>query len=334
MRPFDSLEDFIERVKVNKIQMTNLIKCGAFDEMMGIPREDIMAHYIDLVSDKKQRVTLQNMQMLINYGLVPEEMNFSKKVFLFNKFLKQQKKVEYYKLNDSAINFIADNFSIDILSNGTELSAAKWELMYQRAMDPMRMYIKAHKDELLKALNNALYKEMFDKYALGSVSHWEMEAVSFYSHPHELAESQYLYDDFFQLSEEPEVDYSFIGKDGNEVRIYALKRIIGTVIDKSKMKNTVTLLTPSGVVNVKIYKNQYAGYDKQLSEKGADGKKHVKEKSWFSRGTLLMVQGIRRGQDFIPKKRKDSFYPIISKITAIHDDGTLEFQTERAEIVE
>ena len=274
------------------------------------------------------------MQMLINYGLVPEEMNFSKKVFLFNKFLKQQKKVEYYKLNDSAINFIADNFSIDILSNGTELSAAKWELMYQRAMDPMRMYIKAHKDELLKALNNALYKEMFDKYALGSVSHWEMEAVSFYSHPHELAEFQYLYDDFFQLSEEPEVDYSFIGKDGNEVRIYALKRIIGTVIDKSKMKNTVTLLTPSGVVNVKIYKNQYAGYDKQLSEKGADGKKHVKEKSWFSRGTLLMVQGIRRGQDFIPKKRKDSFYPIISKITAIHDDGTLEFQTERAVIEE
>jgi len=334
MRPFDSLEDFLERVKVNKIQMTNLIKCGAFDEMMGIPREDIMAHYIDLVADKKQRLTLQNMQMLINYNLIPEEMNFSKKVFLFNKFLKQQKKVEYYQLNDKAIDFIADNFSVDILRNGTELSATKWELFYQRAMNPMRMYIKAHKDEMLKALNDALYKEVFDKYALGSVSHWEMEAVSFYSHPHELAESQYLYDDFFKLSEEPEVDYSFIGKDGNEVRIYALKRIIGTVIDKSKMKNTVTLLTPSGVVNVKIYKNQYAGYDKQLSEKGADGKKHVKEKSWFSRGTLLMVQGIRRGQDFIPKKRKDSFYPIISKITGIHEDGTLEFQTERAVIEE
>ena len=334
MRPFDSLEDFIERVKVNKIQMTNLIKCGAFDEMMQMPREKIMEKYINLVADKKQRLTLQNMQMLINYNLIPEEMNFGKKVFLFNKFLKQQKKVEYYQLNDSAINFIADNFSVDILKNGTELSAARWELMYQRAMDPMRNYIKAHKDEMLKQLNDCLYKEMFDKYALGSVSHWEMEAVSFYSHPHELADSQYLYDDFFKLSEEPEVDYSFIGKDGNEVRVYSLKRIIGTVIDKSKMKNTVTLLTPTGVVNVKIYKNQYAGYDKQLSERGMDGKKHVKEKSWFSRGTLLMVQGIRRGQDFIPKKRKDSFYPIISKITGIHDDGTLEFQTERVAIEE
>ena len=329
MRPFDSLEDFLERVKVNKIQMTNLIKCGAFDEMMQMPREKIMEKYIEMVADKKQRLTLQNMQMLINYNLIPEEMSFSKKVFLFNKFLKQQKKVEYYQLNDVAINFIADNFSVDILRNGTELSAAKWDLIYQKAMDPMRMYIKAHKDEMLQALNDALYKEIYNKYALGSISHWEMESVSFYSHEHELEESQYLYDDFFKMSEEPEVDYSFIGKDGNEVRVYSLKKIIGTVIDKSKMKNTVTLLTPTGVVNVKVYKSQYAGFDKQLSERGADGKKHIVERSWFARGSLLMIQGIRRGSDFIPKKRKDSFYPVISKIIAIHEDGTLEFKTER-----
>ena len=247
MRPFDSLEDFLERVKVNKIQVSNLIKCGAFDEMMGIPREEIMAKYIGLIADKKQRITLQNMQMLINYGLIPDELDICRRVFLFNKFLKQQKKVEYYQLNDSAINFIADNFSVDILKNGVELSAAKWDLIYQRAMDPMRNYIKAHKDEMLKALNDTLYNEMFNKYAYGSVSHWEMESVSFYSHEHELEQSQYLYDDFSRLPEEPEIDYSFVGKDGNEVRIYRLHRIIGTVIDKNKIKNTVTLLTPTGL---------------------------------------------------------------------------------------
>jgi DNA polymerase-3 subunit alpha len=163
-----------------------------------------------------------------------------------------------------------------------------------------------------------------------------MESVSFYSHDHELMDSQFLYgyDDYFSMPEEPEVEYTFIGKDGNEVRVYKLRRIIGTVIDKNKMKNTVTLLTPTGVVNVKVYKSQYAGFDKQLSEYGADGKKHVKEKSWFSRGTLLMIQGIKRGSDFIPKKRKDSFYPIISKIVGINEDGTLELQTERVEITE
>lgn len=332
MRPFDSLEDFLERVKVNKIQMTNLIKCGAFDEMMQMPREKIMEKYIDMVADKKQRVTLQNMQMLINYNLIPEEMNFAKKVFLFNKFLKQQKKVEYYILNNAAIDFIANNFSADWLSNGTMISATVWDNLYQRAMDPMRNYIKAHKEELLNKLNGCLYKEVFNKYATGSISHWEMEAVSFYSHPHELADSQYLYDDFFKLSEEPEVDYSFIGKDGNEVRVYKLHRIIGTVIDKSKMKNTVTLLTPTGVVNVKVYKNQYAGYDKQLSQRGADGKKHIVESSWFKRGTLLMIQGIKNGENFIPKKRKDSMFPVISKILNIREEGYLDFQFERPEV--
>lgn len=333
-RPFKSMDDFLERVKLNKIQMSNLIKCGAFDELTGLPREDIMAMYIEMISDKKQRLTLQNMQMLINYDLIPEDLAFCKKLFLFNKFLKQQKKVEYYELNESAVNFIANNFSADWLSNGTKISAVLWDNLYQRGMDPMRMYLKEHKEEVLNKLNKALYDEMFNKYAGGSVSHWEMESVSFYSHEHELADAQYLYDDFFKLPEEPEVDYSFTGKDGNEVRIYKLRKIIGTVIDKSKMKNTVTLLTPTGVVNVKIYKNQYAMFDKQLSQKGSDGKKHVIEKSWFSRGSLLMVQGIRRGQDFIPKKRKDSFYPVISKITDIHNDGTLEFQTERMEVIE
>lgn len=333
-RPFKSMEDFLKRVKVNKIQMSNLIKCGAFDTLEGLPREQIMAKYIAAIADHKQRLTLQNMQMLIDHNLIPDEMSFCRKVFLFNKFLKKQKAKEYYELNDPAINFIANNFGADWLCNGTMISVAVWDNLYQKSMDPMRAYLKAHKDEMLKALNDALYQEMYDKYAAGGISHWEMESVSFYSHAHELANSQYLYDDFFALPEEPEVDYTFTGKDGNEIRVYKLRRIIGTVIDKSKMKNTVTLLTPTGVVNVKVYKNQYAMYDKQLSERGADGKKHVKEKSWFSRGTLLMIQGIKRGQDFIPKKRKDSFYPIISKIVSINDDGTLQFQTERAVIEE
>jgi len=331
-RPFTSVQDFLSRVKVNKIQMANLIKCGAFDSLTGLPREEIMSKYIGLIADKKQRITLQNMQMLINYNLVPEEMKFCKKVFLFNKFLKQQKKEDYYDLNEAAINFIANNFSADVLSNGTQISVDKWDNLYQKAMDPMRAYIKKHKDDMLKLLNDTLYQDMFNKYASGNISHWEMESVSFYSHEHELAQSQYLYDDFFKLPEEPEIDYTFTGKDGNEIKVYRLRRIIGTVIDKDKMKNTVTLLTPSGVVNVKVYKNQYANFDKRLSERGADGKKHVKEKSWFSRGTLLMIQGIRRGQDFIPKKRKDSFYPVISKIIAINEDNTLEFQTERLEV--
>ena len=141
--------------------------------------------------------------------------------------------------------------------------------------------------------------------------------------------SQTNYDDFFKMSEEPEIDYTFLNSSGQEVKVFKLKRIVGTVIDKNKLKNTVTLLTPTGVVNVKIYKNQYALFDKQLSQPKPDGGKKIIERSWFSRGTMLMVQGIRRGQDFIPKKRKDSVFPVITKILGIDKDGHLSFQYER-----
>ena len=333
-RPFTSMEDFLERVKINKVQMSNLIKCGAFDKLMNESREQIMANYISLIADKKQRLTLQNMQMLINKDLIPEDMTFFGKLFLFNKFLKGCKKDDDYELNEAAVNFIGNNFSANLINNGTTIPQTRWDAVYKRAMEPMRQYLKEHTEEMLKKLNDSLYQEMYDKYGRGSISHWEMESVSFYSHPHELACAAHKYDDFFSLPEEPEVDYTFTGKDGNEVRVFKLHRIIGTVIDKNKLKNTVTLLTPTGVVNVKVYKNQYAIFDKQLSQKGADGVKHVIEKSWFSRGSLLMVQGIRRGADFIPKKRKDSFYPVISKIINIEEDGTLEFQTKRLEVEE
>ena len=331
-RPFNSMNDFLERVKVNKIQMSNLIKCGAFDSLMNEPREKIMADYIGMIADRKERLTLQNMQMLINKGLIPEDMKFYQKLFLFNKFLKTCKNGDNYELNESAVNFIGNNFSADLIDNGIEIPQTRWDNVYKKAMEPMRVYLKEHKDEVLKKLNDSLYQEMFDKYAAGNISHWEMESVSFYSHEHELAAAAHNYDDFFTLPEEPEIEYTFTGKDGNEVRVFKLHRIIGTVIDKNKLKNTVTLLTPTGVVNVKVYKNQYALYDKQLSQKGDDGVKHVYDRSWFARGTLLMIQGIRRDNDFIPKKRKDSFYPVISKITQVNLDGTLELQTQRPDL--
>ena len=121
MRPFSSLEDFLEKVKVNKVQMTNLIKCGAFDELMKIPREKIMEKYIDMVADSKQRLTLQNMQMLINKNLIPEDMKFYQKLFLFNKFLKTCKNGDNYDLNEAAVNFIGNNFSADLINNGTQI---------------------------------------------------------------------------------------------------------------------------------------------------------------------------------------------------------------------
>ena len=333
-RPYNSLEDFLNKNHTNKLQTLNLIKSGAFDEIEKIPREKIMEKYLLMICDKKERLTLQNMAMLINKELIPEEMSFYAKLFLFNKFLKTCKDGIYYILNDSAINFIDKYFEIDDIDNGNKILQKTWDNIYKKSMEPMRVYLKDHKDEMLKQLNDILYKETAEKYAKGNISSWEMESINFYYHDHELIKCQQNFDDFNMLPEEPEIEYTFTTKTGQDINIYKIHTIIGTVIDKDKVRNTVTLLTPTGVVLVRIYKNQYAIYDKQISERDSDGVKHVKEKSWFSRGTLLRIQGIKRNTDFIPKKNKNSYYPIISKILEIKDDGELILQHERAEVVE
>ena len=334
MRPYESLNDFLMKVKANKLQMINLIKSGAFDSIENIPREKIMANYLNSIADKKQRLTLQNMAMLIEKDLIPEDMLFYKKLFLFNKHLKNYKNSIYYNVGAAEINFIDTYFSVDIIDDGVRILQQTWDNLYKKSMEPMRNYLKAHKEEMLERLNTALYNEVADKYAQGNISKWEMDSISFYYHEHELAVAQPSFDDFFSMSEEPQIEYSFMGNNGQEVKMYKLYKIIGTVIDKDKIRNTVTLLTPTGVVNVKIYKNQYAIYDKQISAPKPGGGKTVIEKSWFLRGTKLMVQGIRRGQDFIPKKTKRSIYPIISKINNVDQYGNLDLQYERVEVEE
>ena len=327
-RPYSSFEDFLKKNKTNKLQTLNLIKSGAFDKLEG-SREDLMRKYIESISDKKQRITLQNMQALISYDLIPEDKFFYVELFSLNKFLKKRKKGNYYELTEKAINFISEHFDFDVIDCGDLISQKTWDALYKKAMEPMREYLKENSVEVLNSLNNALIQEQWDKYALGNISKWEMDSVSFYSHIHELEYSTRTFSNFFELPEEPIVDYTFTTKNGQEVKMFKLSCIAGTVIDKNKLKNTVTLLTPDGVVTVKVYKNQYSQFDKQLSERGEDGKKHVVEASWFKKGTLLMVQGIRKGNDFIPKKSKNSLYPIISKILEIREDGSLEFQFER-----
>lgn len=331
-RPYNSFEDFMIKNHTNKLQTINLIKSGAFDDIEQLPREKIMHNYLVSIADQKQRLTLQNMQMLINKNLIPPEMNFYAKLFLFNKYLKTCKSGIYYTVNEAAINFISEHFDTDLIEDGTSVLQKTWDNIYKKAMEPMRQYLKDNKDEMLNALNTALFNEVQEKYGQGNISKWEMDSISFYYHDHELAAVANEFDDFFSLSEEPEVEYSFMSDKGQEVKIFKLHKIVGTVIDKNKLKNSISLLTPTGVVQVKIYKNQYALFDKQISTKDADGKKHIVEKSWFSKGTMLMVQGIRRGDNFIPKKKKSSVYPVISKITGIAANGNLTFQYDRTEV--
>ena len=200
-------------------------------------------------------------------------------------------------------------------------------------MDKVRAFIKSHYDELLTAMNNRLIKDLWDKYCSGSISKWEMDSVSYYSHDHELKNvDEYMYGfvDFFDLPENPDID-KIITIKGKQVPLFKLSRIIGTVLDKDKMKKTVTLLTKTGVVTVKIYGAVYTHYDRQISEKNpVTGKKKVIEKSMFSRGNKIIVTGIRRGDEFLAKKYAKTPYHLVELIEEIKEDGTLITRTRES----
>lgn len=337
-RPYTSIEDFMTKVKVNKTQMISLIKAGVFDNLYNGNREEIMNHYLTLIADQKKRITLQNMQMLIAKNMIPEELDFEKRLFNFNKYLKKNKDGDYYFLDTIAMRFYNENYEDKYLENlmiiGEEQTAkikqTTWDKFYKAEMEPVRKWMKANQEKILNNLNQNLFDETKEKYASGNISKWEMDSLSFYYHPHELANlKNTVYDivDYFNLSNEPEVDKTFPAKDGGIITMYKIHRIAGTVIDKDKNKSEVKLLTTSGVVTVKVWKNQFAKWDKQISEKGADGKKHVIEKSFFTRGTKLIITGIRRDDTFIPKKYKNTEYPVFERIDKLDDKGQFIIQS-------
>jgi DNA polymerase-3 subunit alpha len=336
-RPYNSINDFLSKVKVNKAQMINLIKSGAFDGFGD--RVELMHQYVNMISDTKKRVTLQNMKMLIDFKLLPNEFDFVCKVFNFNKYLKKQKlDNNYYGLDNIAFNFYSENFDIDMLlpaetESGFKVSQTKWDNIYQKHMDKVRPYIKKNQEQLLNAINNRLTSDVWNKYCLGNLSKWEMDAVSFYSHDHELAAadlSLYGLVDFFELSETPDIE-RIIPIKGKQVPIFKLYRIAGTVLDRDKAKKTVSLLTTTGVVTVKIFGGVFEQYDKQISVKGADGKKHIIEKSIFTRGNKIIITGIRQEDAFVAKTYSRTPYHKVEQIIGL-EGSHLIIKSERTEV--
>ena len=67
--------------------MVNLIKSGAFD---ALETELKSCEYIAVLAILK-RITLQNMKMLIDFGLIPDDYDLERRVYNFNKYIKKLK---------------------------------------------------------------------------------------------------------------------------------------------------------------------------------------------------------------------------------------------------
>ena len=340
-RPYASPKDFLYKVKPGKQAMISLIKGGAFDNMM--ERKEVMVWYVWETCDKKKRITLQNMGGLIKYGMLPEDTEervMARRVYEFNRYLKSCCKTSasatHYLVNDDrSMNFLAELESEYLLeidkNNNKYLNMKNWDKVYQYWMDIFRNWIAEDKDRILQTLNEKIFLDDWIKYASGNYSSWEMEVLCFYYHRHELADVnqlKYGFADFTKLPFDPEVEYTF-KRGGRDIPIYKLTKLCGTCIAKNKTKSTVTLLTTTGVVELKFRKEYFTLFDKQISERGNDGVKHIVEKSWFNRGSMIVVMGMRSEDNFIVKKYASSVGHQLYKIDEIMPDGNLILKSER-----
>ena len=345
-RPYSSFKDFMTRCPLNRTAMLALIKGGAFDRLefevewakeFGVhPRFLVMTYYLSRVSDPKSKLTLQNFNGLLQRGLVPNDLDLQKRVFQFNKYLKTKKCGQYYTFTDNGISesFYSKHFDLeklDVINGITCIKCDVWDKIYQKEMDAARDWLKENQEQVLKEMNSMLFQEVWNKYALGSLSSWEMEALCFYYHEHELAKvntEKYGIVNFNDLPEQPEVDY-FFKRNGKDIPIYKTHKIIGTVISKNDNRSSISLLTTQGVVNVKFTKEYYAMFGRQISEKQEDGTKKVMEKGWFGRGTKVMCTGFRRDDMFVTKTYKHTTTHQLYKITEVRDNGDIEIIHDR-----
>lgn len=321
-RPYISIEDFESKVSSsNKTMIIALIKSGAFDQFG--ERKELMEQYLRKVSEPKKRLTLQNFKGLIELNLLPQELELQRRVFVFNKALKARKKVgEYFIINYNFYDFYEQFFDLDLLEpvEGTTAILQKtWQKLYTKAMEPAKKYIQEHQEELLKAYNDILFQQQWDKYAKGTYSTWEMDSLGYYYHDHELARvnlAAHGVVPYSSLTTEPKIEYTF-NKNGKEFPVYELTRIAGTVIGKNNTKATVDILTvDSGVVTIKFNLEYFAKYNRRISDI-IDGESKVVEAGWFTKGTILLITGWRNGDMFRSRTRKKTKYPQLCKVTKI-----------------
>lgn len=333
-RPYRSLKEFLNKCSdLKKPQVITLIKSGAFDNFdygeVKDSRRAAMIYYISQIYDKKSRLTLQNVNGLIEHNLILKEFSKEKNIFILNKQLKKSfKNNNYYNTGDTGIlEKLCKEDDLEVINGVVCIQKNKWEAFYKSSMEKIKDWLKKNQDQVLNEYNWLLFKEMWDKYAEGSISKWEMDSVCFYYHEHELAHmnnGKYGVVDFDSLSRTSDIERVW-----KNVPIYNLHRIAGTVIAKNDARHSVSLLTTSGVVNVKFSKDYYARLNRQISELGEDGKKHIQEKGWLTRGTKLLVTGYRTEDTFRSKVYRSKGGHQVYLIENVYPNGNVDLRHNR-----
>lgn len=361
-RPYTSIEDFYIRNNPKMGQMLSLIKAGCFDSLEKSDRINTMRKFLLHIANEKisfkTKLTMVDFNKMADLEKIPNELKKAKQMYFFKTWLLMQPNGTS---NENVIIKVEDEQGHKFFKNKcvpeynprskktTHIETEDGIVVYKKPFGTMYdKYMKNLTEEWLKKEETQTYynhilkeqhiQELWEKYCKGSVSKWEMESLNYYYHKHELEHvdiEKYKIDSFYNLPEEPYVIQYKPNKQGKVYPEYRLNRIVGTVLDKNKNKHTVSLLTTDGVVTIKFYDGLFNFYNKTIKKKMiVKGKeKNVTiEKPWFTRGNKLVINGIRRGDSFFPKKAYNSDYlsrHTVALIYSIDDFGNMELQLER-----
>ena len=346
-RPFSSLQDFLNRTSsriVTKDKVINLIKCGAFDHIENKPREEILKDFIWTTCEPKKRLTMQNANMLIDLELLPQEFDYESNVYKLTKELRRHRdsgkiwykidaldipydKIELWKniFKDSHIE--GNSLMLDGI-DGVYIDSRKWDYFYETNMQKIKSFIQKNHDSLLTALNNKLFDNEWNKYCAGDELQWELDSMNFYFSGHPLNNVIYqvgISIDRIEDILEGEIEDFFVIK-GKQIPKMKLYTLLGTVVDRDKVKGLVTLQTTDGVINLKCYKELYAIYAQQISHTDENEEKVIDEESFFEKGVHLLVTGIKRGSTFVPKVYKNSGRRSIMRVILDNNNNFVELQ--------
>lgn len=351
-----------QRSIVSNGQTIMLIKAGCFDKIENRPREEILSGYLHTTNPDRKNINGKAIEKVIQCGIVPETYKQEVRYYRFRSYLlnnpykkdETSKTVKWHTLTNSSNNtteyaneFFNQNF-ISELTEGKDYNydekgniwiamgtsrKGSFEALYQDKMRDFSNWLNT--EDCLGRYNEITFQEVASKNMSGNISTWEMESMNYYYHAHELAhidKEAYDVSDFNELPEEPVVVGYTKYKDRSYPK-FALTRIVGTVLDRDSIKHIVTVLTPTGVVQVKFYAGQFSYYDKTISiidQNNGKSKKTVIEDSWFKRGNLLFFTGFRRGGQFKPKRYKNTIYQhSVAKIIEIDSEGHVITQSDR-----
>lgn len=340
LRPFSSLEDFIERCYEGKIvqksKMYSLIKAGAFDKLEP-NRVTAMAKFVTHIVGDKEKLTTANIAKLIEYGAIPPEMaqhitlhHFKALVFSKSNCVRMINKTQgVYRIPANAVEYFVKSLgsifyeSIEYDDNGSLcLHSKEFDKEYKKCQLPLTEWLKSQ--EAVERFNYCAKNAVWMKYCSGTLSKWEMDALSFYTQEHELVpmklERFYSLSNFKDLSLVPETYNVTNSKTGKTYKRNKLSLIAGTVVEKNKAKSMITLNTPHGVTEVKMSKDLFTRFDRKLPD----------ESSWFTRGTKLIISGYRRGEVFRPMAYSDSIYQSTLIKVEQTANGNIDFKTQRA----